>query len=190
MPRDPTREKLAEEFLELSDRPGEYRHAFLVIRTFLNWCVSVGYLERSPLEGLRLTVAPRPRTRVLSADEIRAVWAHDDLPLTDVVKLMILTGQRRSELTAIKAEWVTDNFVHLPASVTKNKRPHSFPIGPLAKALFERVPVVQPEGFASYRLSSEWKLTTLCPCWPVSIRFPSRSLPAGRITERYIFDAF
>lgn len=140
LPRNPTREKLAEKFLELSNRPGEYRHAFLVIRTFLNWCVSVGYLERSPLEGLRLTVAPLPRSRVLSADELRAVWAHDDLPFTDVVKLMILTGQRRGEITAIKAQWVADNFVHLPPSVTKNKRPHSFPIGPMAKAILERVP--------------------------------------------------
>lgn len=140
LPHPPTRAKLAERFMELSNRPGEYRHAFLVIRTFLNWCVSVGHLERSPLDGLRLTVTPQPRSRVLTAAEIKAVWAHEDRPFTDVVRLMILTGQRRSEITAIKPEWVADGFVHLPGTATKNRRPHSFPIGPQARDILTRAP--------------------------------------------------
>jgi len=140
LPNPPTRSNLVERFLELSDRPGEYRHAFLVLRTFFNWCVSVGHLERSPLEGLRLTVTPQPRSRVLTAAEIKSVFSHDDRPFTDVVQLMILTGQRRGEITSIKPDWVAEEFVHLPGTVTKNKHPHSFPRGPMARSILARAP--------------------------------------------------
>jgi integrase len=140
LPAKPTRERLAEKFLELSDRPGEYRHAFLTIRTYFNWCVSIGHIDRSPIEGMKLTISPQPRTRALSAEEIKTIWQYEDRPFTDVVKIMLLTGQRRGEITAIQPEWVGDDVVNLPASVTKNGRPHTFPIGAVAKELLAAAP--------------------------------------------------
>jgi integrase len=140
LPKSPTRENLAAKFLELADRPGEYRHAFLSLRTYFNWCVHVGHISQSPMQGMQLTVTPQPRTRVLTGPELKAIWNYEDRPFTDVVKLMILTGQRRSEITAVQPLWIDKDQVHLPTTITKNKHPHSFPIGPLAQEIFTRAP--------------------------------------------------
>ena len=46
-----------------------------------------------------------------------------------IVALLILTGQRRGEIAALKWEWIdeTQRTITLPASLTKNKRTHTFP---------------------------------------------------------------
>jgi integrase len=45
-----------------------------------------------------------------------------------------LTGQRRSEIAATTLEWINDNTITIPASITKNKRPHTIPLTPLARS--------------------------------------------------------
>jgi integrase len=88
----------------------------------------------------------RARDRILSNDELRCIWnaAGDDAQAGaslhaygTIVKLLILTGQRRSEIAEMR--WSEVDLerctLNLPAERTKNKRPHVVPLAPTALAL-------------------------------------------------------
>lgn len=114
--------------------------AFAAYRAFFNWCVRRNYLERSPCARI---LPPKPadsRTRVLSPDEIKAVWTACDGAFGTIVRLLLLTGQRRGEIAALRTEWISlDNqTVTLPAARTKNGRQHTFPFGTMTKAILEQ----------------------------------------------------
>lgn len=73
-------------------------HALKDARTFFNWCVG-RYLERSPVEGIRME-RQLSRDRVLTDAELSRVWIACDREgmFGDIVRLLILTGQRRTEM--------------------------------------------------------------------------------------------
>lgn len=111
-----------------------------------NWAADRGHLVASPLAGMR-----RPelgyvaRERVLSMDELRRVWdAAGALgyPFGSMYRLLILTGQRRSEIAELERAWVDEEqrVVEIPASRYKTKRPHVFPLSAPAWALVEALP--------------------------------------------------
>lgn len=99
------------------------------------WAMEQGLAEANPVIG---TARPAPevkRDRVLSLDELRAVWlAAGDDDYGRIVRLLILTGQRRdevggmavAELDLARGLWV------LPAARSKNRREHEIPLAPLA----------------------------------------------------------
>jgi integrase len=82
---------------------------------------------------------------VLDDKELRKVWlAADGLghPYTGIVKLLILTGQRRSEISGLRwSEIDTDERVlHLPAARTKNGLAHDVPLSAPAQAIIADLP--------------------------------------------------
>jgi integrase len=89
-------------------QPGAANHAFAAIRSFLRWCTRRRYIHHSPIEGIELPSKAASRERVLSDDELRAVWKASDSCGTfgNIVKLLIATGQRRSEIGSLRAEWL------------------------------------------------------------------------------------
>jgi integrase len=111
-------------------------HAFKDIRSFFNWCVP-RHLKASPCAGLRPPAQNAPRARVLSDVELRVVWnaaAAYGYPFGAIVRLLILTGQRRGEIAALRSEWVKNDVVVFPAEITKNAREHVLPLGEVAIA--------------------------------------------------------
>ena len=106
----------------------------------LNWCVAVGLLEQSPAHGLKrhLRTRERPRSRVLTDVELRRVWAatftSDGFPAWygALVRLAILTGQRRGEIAALQDEWIDGAWITVPADFYKTERPHRFYLTHLA----------------------------------------------------------
>lgn len=81
---------------------------------------------------------------MLADAELAAVWrAADSGALGPIVKVLILTGQRREEVAAIRwseldlqgAAW------RLPAERTKNKRPHDVPLSAPVLEILAGVPV-------------------------------------------------
>jgi integrase len=81
------------------------------------------------------------RDRVLTPNEIAEVW--NSLPqdhLGDIVRLLILTGQRRDEIA--KLRWSEIDFdralLILPPARTKNKRTHELPLSRQASAILRR----------------------------------------------------
>jgi integrase len=119
--------------LEAIKAPSARAHALKDIRTFFNWCVP-RYLDRSPCDGLRME-KQKSRDRILSADELKAVWYACEGTFGTIVKLLILTGQRKTEIGWLHWSYVGQDTIVLPPEVTKNGREHTFPIGKLAKSL-------------------------------------------------------
>lgn len=127
---------------KLADRPSEQLHAFRAARTFFRWCTRPPrrYIKHSPLEGYQAPSKDKKGTRVLSDDELVAIWrARDDGP-GDFVRLLILWGTRASETANIQRAWIEDGVLTIPGEFTKNHRPHAIPLQPMAKAILDRQP--------------------------------------------------
>ena len=121
-------------------QPGAAKNAFTEIRTFLRWCVKRRYIEHSPIEGMDSPARLISRERVLSDDELRLVWqAAGNSAFGSIVKLLILTGQRRSEIAGLRSDWLSDDGCTIPGNYTKNKRVHSFPMGALSGAVLSPI---------------------------------------------------
>ena len=91
----------------------------------------------NPVAGIKARAEASSRERVLIEAELRAVWhACGDDDYGRIVKLLILTGQRKTEIGDLTWNEIneTDRQIELPGSRTKNKRPHVVPLSKLAWA--------------------------------------------------------
>jgi integrase len=114
-------------------------------RKLFNWAVSRDILASSPCAGVKPPSAETARDRVLSDDELRAVWQTADktgFPFGPIVKLLILTGQRRDEVG--RMQWseidVDKRLWTLPRERVKTGRPHEVPLSDAALAVLRAVP--------------------------------------------------
>ena len=106
------------------------------------WAVKRGALFANPF--LNLPVAPAPqRERVLSDDELAAIWRATDGagPFNGIVRLLVLTGQRREEVAGMTWAELSDDFSTwtIPASRAKNGATHIVPLSAPAQDLLRRV---------------------------------------------------
>jgi integrase len=127
----------------LDKTPSEARHAFAAIRQFFNWAANRGYVERSPCEHLKAPGSAVSRDRVLSDDELKKVLENarsESTTFHNIIELLTYTGQRRNEIASLRAEWIDfeNRTITLPATITKNKRQHTFPFGELAEVVLKR----------------------------------------------------
>jgi integrase len=98
---------------------------------FFNWCIGEGYID--------VNVAAQTnkheevaRSRVLEDRELRIIWhaLPEQGDYRDLIRLLILTGQRLREIANLS--WrecdIDKAIITLPASRTKNHRPHVIPL--------------------------------------------------------------
>ena len=107
------------------------------------WAITEGFIETNPVTGTAKAEEGSGRERVLSPTELAEVWAAlEDDQFGDIVRLLILTGQRREEIGGLC--WSEVDFkrglIVLPPARTKNKRLHEIPLSPLALAILKRQP--------------------------------------------------
>jgi len=116
------------------------------ITKFFNWAVDRGLLTASPVAGMR-----RPelgyvaRERVLTIDELKAIWAAADkmgYPFGPMVRLLILTAQRRAEIAGLRRDWLLPDQTayEVPAAFYKTDRPQVVPLSAPALAIVEGLP--------------------------------------------------
>jgi integrase len=140
---DITRKDIMDVVADLKDSPSIAQHAFVAIRTLMNWAVRRGYLSSSPVPPLRFKTISR--SRILSDEELKFVWQRASELKTSygyIVQLLILTGQRRGEIASLRRSWIIGDTLTFPIGFTKNKREHTMPIGPFAKQIISALPVV------------------------------------------------
>lgn len=126
---------------KLGNRPGTQRYAYGVIRAVMRWAHRKHYVDRNPMERMQNPQRYIPRERVLTDDELLRVWrAAGDDTFGKIVKLLILTGQRKGEITKLTGDMVGENTITLPALLTKNGREHAIPLGETARALLDPIP--------------------------------------------------
>jgi integrase len=116
-----------------------------ILRKFCRWAVSRELIEHSPCDGVLARSAETPRDRVLDDRELSLVLrAAGELgfPYDGIVRLLILTGQRRGEVVGLRwSELDFDKRVwSLPPSRTKNKRPHVVPLSDAAIGTLTALP--------------------------------------------------
>jgi integrase len=140
----------------LNDRPGEKEHAYRIGRTFFEWCISQHLIERNPMQTIAKPPVGASRERVLTEDELKAVY-NTALKLTSgfhrLVCLLIYTGGRRGEITALRWQNVGQEAITLPAETTKSKKTRVVPIGPSTTALLDRFPKMGEYVFPASRES-------------------------------------
>jgi integrase len=107
------------------------------------WAIGEGIADQNPVIGTNKPSEPPARDRVLSDAELAEVWAacRDD-DYGRIVKLLVLTGQRRDEIGSMaRSELDLDRGTwRIPGSRTKNKRTHTVPLSGLALAVIESTP--------------------------------------------------
>ena len=127
----------------LTSTPSECTHCYALARSFFTFALRRKYIERSPMEGMEKPTKYRPRTRILSDHELVSVWRvaeYYGYPFGTIVQLLILTGQRRSEIGKLKWSYIADRRITLPAEIVKNNREHALPLGTMAANILDRIP--------------------------------------------------
>ena len=116
--------------------PSSATQCLRVYSAFFNWCIRKHYLDRSPVERMQAEQSTS-RARVLSDAELQLIYKATAEPthFNTIVRLLLLTGQRRTEIASLHTLWIKDNQITLPSSVTKNGKEHTFPIGTLTCSL-------------------------------------------------------
>jgi integrase len=126
---------------EIVDRgaPIQANRTLAVIRKMFNFALSRGILEQSPCVQIPAPSRENQRDRVLSDEEIRAIWLSlDDAGMVKEIqlslKLQLITGQRKGEV--VGAEWrdldLKGGWWTIPKEKSKNNLPHRVPLSPLA----------------------------------------------------------
>jgi integrase len=129
--------KLAEE-----NGPVAANRARASISALFNWAARQGKVQGNPAAFTEKR-AEKSRDRVLSNQEIAAIWnALPDGDFGKIVKVLILTGQRRSEIGGLCWSEIDldSGLISLPASRTKNGRPHTVPISAPVRAILQAQP--------------------------------------------------
>jgi integrase len=138
-----------------------------VVKTFFAWCVGRAILDLSPAKGVAAPARERARDRVLDDDELtRIISAVRQIggPYGGIVELLALTGQRREEVAQLT--WgeidLAGRTWTLPASRTKNGKPHIVHLSKAAVAVLVRAPklgkfVFSLSGTKPFRSFSEAK---------------------------------
>jgi integrase len=126
------------------DRPPTMLCAFRFLRAFLNWCVERGYIEHAPTDRMKPPKSPPSRDRVLSTEELVAIWhACTDDDYGRIVKLLILSGQRRDQWGSLRREYLQGDAILWPAKAMKMGKPHILPLTAAMKALVpERIGLI------------------------------------------------
>lgn len=112
-----------------------------------SWAAGRGIVRVSPLAGLRRKdLKYTARDRFLSMDELGRVWdAAGELgyPFGDMYRLLILTGQRRSEIAGLRRDWLdadTERLFVIPAKDYKTGVEQAVPLSAPAWRIVESLP--------------------------------------------------
>ena len=128
---------------ETSAGPASRNRLRGALSAFFSWCLTEGLVDANPVAGTAKADEGGSRERVLTHDELSKLWRGlGDDPFSYVVRLLLLTGQRRNEIGHL--QWSEIDFARrmivLPAERVKNGRQHEVPLPTQALAILERLP--------------------------------------------------
>jgi integrase len=113
-----------------------------VLSSAFVWAMREGLCEVNPIIGTNNPAeALQSRDRVLDNAELTAVWRGvEDDDFGKIVKLLILTGARRSEISFLRWSEISGNTITIPRSRAKNGVELKLTLPPLAMQILESVP--------------------------------------------------
>jgi integrase len=99
------------------------------------WAQREGKVESNPV-AFTHKHEEESRDRVLTDGELTAIWnAAGDGDYGRIVKLLMLTGQRREEIGGLRWAEIENGGIHLPPNRTKNGKAHYVPLPDTVRAL-------------------------------------------------------
>jgi len=140
--RDITRRQLIRLLDDIVDRgaPVTANRVYSLLKQCFEFAASKDLIPASPMAGvLRPGGDEVPRDRALNDEEVRAFWTKVESakmadPTKLALKLLLVTAQRRGEITA--AQWshfdLNAAIWTIPAELSKNGKAHKVPLSPLA----------------------------------------------------------
>lgn len=125
------RATIAIELRAISKKSGPVQadRARSTMSAMFGWCVGEGIMEANPVIGTNKQSKEKSRERVLEDAELVAIW--NAAPASEfgrIVKLLMLTCQRRDEIADLQRSELEETLIALPAARTKNSRPHDIPL--------------------------------------------------------------
>jgi integrase len=115
------------------------------VRKVMNWHASRSDEFRSPIvRGMaRTSGKERARARILTDDELRAVWkAAEAPPFGALVKFLLLTAARKAEASDMTWDELKDGVWLLPAARNKVKQSLARPLSSAAQSLVASLPKI------------------------------------------------
>ena len=123
--------------------PGNANHVLERLRQIMNFAVACDHIEANPAGGIAFNRRPK-LTRFLSREEVArlhrvldAQTRKDRRQQADIIRLLLLTGCRRGEITGLRWSEVRDGTLALADSKTG---PRTAPLNRQAKAVLDRQP--------------------------------------------------
>jgi integrase len=113
------------------------------IGAMFTWCMRMGLAESNPTIGTIRPDEGPARERVLSDDELVAVWhACGDDEYGRIIRLLIMTGCRRSEIGDLRWSEIDleRGTLTIPSERSKNGRAHTLPLTSLTREILKSVP--------------------------------------------------
>ena len=139
------RSAVAGRLAEIATENGPYaaNRARAYLAAMFSWAIEQGLVDDNPVAGTGRITKEVSRDRILSDAELALIWQHSGAgDYGSIIRLLILTGQRREEVAAML--W---SEVDLAAGVwtisterTKNKRAHDVPLSAATIAILHDTP--------------------------------------------------
>ena len=141
-------------------RPVMANRCLAYIRKMYNWALSKDLVEFNPVTAIPRPGSEQQRDRVLTEDEIKAIWKALDLEkpiMAATFRLRLLTAQRGGEVCSMRWKDIEGDWWTIPAEFSKNKLSHRVPLSPQAKKVLELVrSVTEAQDEKAERTRSEW----------------------------------
>lgn len=141
---DITADDVARILRKLDGRPATRRNLFSALSYLFNESKRARVIKDSPVDGVQAPSPVPERTRVLNNEELGWLWAaiqQEPAPYGPIVELLLLLGQRRSEVGGLpwnelnreRREW------HMPAARAKNGTDNVIPLTDRVVASLDRI---------------------------------------------------
>lgn len=125
--------------------PAAARSAYTYARAMFAWAMKRQMLTANPFATIQPPEPVADRDRVLSDDELAAVWRAAlglGWPMGDFTRMAILTLQRREEVAGMRWAELAPDFSTwtVPAERAKNGKAHVVHLAPAARAILKTAP--------------------------------------------------
>lgn len=116
-----------------------------LIHRILRWAVREDLIPANPAADLDKPAQEEERDRVLTLEELGRIWAGAEklgTPYGQLIKMLILTAQRRTEVSGMLWAEINGSAWRLPDSRAKRGKGHLVPLSPRALAVLETLPKI------------------------------------------------
>lgn len=127
-----TRDEISDFLAEVAeDAPIAANRLLAVLSATMNWWQTQrGSNFTNPIIRGMAPAEERSRDRILSDDELRLIWRIAERSGTygGIIRMLLLTGARKSEVAAMRHSMMKDDVWELPGAMTKNHETLSLPL--------------------------------------------------------------